>query len=96
VAISLMSNGVTLSLIVAGYYILINQFENHVIYPLVVRKIVGIPPILVIIALIVGYELAGLIGVIIAVPMAAVLVEFLDDVQKRKNVLQTKVARSES
>ena len=87
-----MSKGLTLALIVTGYYVLINQFENHVLYPLVVRKIVGIPPILVIIALIVGFELAGLLGVIIAVPMSAVLIEFLDDVEKRKRAVRAKTS----
>lgn len=90
IVIAFMSKGLTLALIVTGYYILINQFENHVLYPLVVRKIVGIPPILVIIALIIGFQLAGVWGIIISVPMSAVLVEFLDDLQKRKRVVPSR------
>jgi predicted PurR-regulated permease PerM len=83
-AIALSDGGVTLAFLVLGLYVIIQQFENHLIYPLVVRKIVGIPPILVILTLIIGLKLAGFIGVILSVPVAAVLVEILNDIEKKK------------
>ncbi|MBI4117922.1 MAG: AI-2E family transporter [Parcubacteria group bacterium] len=75
---------VPLGLMVMGLYAIIQQFENHLIYPLVVRKVVGVSPILVIIALIVGGELAGFLGLILAVPVAAALMELTADVQRGK------------
>ncbi len=78
------SAGVTSALFVAGLYLIIQQFENHLIYPLVVKKIVGVPPLLVILALIIGGQLAGFLGLLLAVPIAATLVEYFDDVEKRK------------
>jgi predicted PurR-regulated permease PerM len=83
-AVALSDGGVTLAFLVLGLYVIIQQFENHLIYPLVVRKIVGIPPILVILTLIIGLKLAGFIGVILSVPVAAILVEVLNDIEKRK------------
>ncbi len=83
-AIALSDGGVTLAFLVLGLYVIIQQFENHLIYPLVVRKIVGIPPILVILTLIIGLKLAGFIGVILSVPVAAVLIEVLNDIEKKK------------
>jgi len=74
----------TLGFMVIGLYLIIQQFENHLIYPLVVRKVVGVPPLLVIIALIVGGELAGFLGVLLSAPIAAVIIEFTDDIQKEK------------
>lgn len=74
----------TIGLAMIAFYVIIQQFENHLIYPLVVRKIVGVPPLLVIIALIVGWELAGFMGVLLAVPVAASLMELVDDLEKRK------------
>ena len=53
-----------------------------------VRKIVGIPPIIVIIALIVGVQLAGFLGLILAVPVATVLMELLSDYSKKKHVFR--------
>ncbi len=83
-AIALSDGGATLAFLVIGLYVIIQQFENHLIYPLVVRKIVGIPPILVILTLIIGLKLAGFIGVILSVPVAAILIEVLNDIEKKK------------
>ncbi len=84
VAIAFGVGGTTLGLAVAGFYLLVQQFENHLIYPLVVRKIVGVPPILVILALIIGFQLAGFLGVLISVPVVAAIMEFVDDIEKKK------------
>ena len=65
-------------------YVIIQQFENHLIYPIVVRKVVGVPPILVIIALLIGTKLGGFMGLILSVPFAAALMEFVNDLEKRK------------
>lgn len=73
-----------LGLMVLLLYVLVQQFENHLIYPLVVRKTVGVPPLLAIISLVVGAELGGLVGIILSVPFAAILVEYLNDVALRK------------
>ncbi|HEY4514643.1 MAG TPA: AI-2E family transporter [Candidatus Paceibacterota bacterium] len=74
----------SLGLMVIGLFIIIQQFENHLIYPLVVTKIVGIPPIIVIVALLIGGELAGILGVLLAVPLTTVLVELFNDLEKYK------------
>lgn len=76
--------GIPTGFMVLALYVIIQQFENHLIYPLVVRKVVGVSPILVIIALIVGGKLAGFLGLLLAVPVAAALVEFVDDIQREK------------
>jgi predicted PurR-regulated permease PerM len=44
-----------------------------------------VPPILVIIALIAGGQLAGMLGVLLSVPIAACVQEFVNDLQKRQN-----------
>ncbi|OHA39992.1 MAG: hypothetical protein A3G59_03660 [Candidatus Taylorbacteria bacterium RIFCSPLOWO2_12_FULL_47_20] len=77
-------SGLTGGILVAGLFLIIQQFENHLLYPLVVRKIVGVPPIIVIIALIIGVKVAGFIGIILSVPMAAILMEFLNDYEREK------------
>jgi predicted PurR-regulated permease PerM len=78
------NGGIPLGLIVAGLFIVVNQFESNLIYPLIVKKIVGIPPLLVIVALIAGYTLAGFLGVLLSVPVAAVVLELITDFDKRK------------
>lgn len=89
VIVAYSDGGVSLGLIVAGLFIVVNQFESNLIYPLIVKKIVGIPPLLVIVALIAGYTLAGFLGVLLSVPVAAVVLEFITDFDKRKRRVQT-------
>ncbi|MBI4088616.1 AI-2E family transporter [Candidatus Kaiserbacteria bacterium] len=84
VIVGFADGGVAIAAIVAGLYIVVNQFESNLIYPLIVKKIVGVPPLLVIVALIAGYTLAGFLGVLLSVPAAAVLLEFITDFDKRK------------
>ncbi len=84
VIVGFSDGGVAIAAIVAGLYIVVNQFESNLIYPLIVKKIVGIPPLLVIVALIAGYTLAGFLGAILSVPVSAVLLEFITDFDKRK------------
>jgi predicted PurR-regulated permease PerM len=88
VVVAFTSGGVTLALIVAGLFFVVNQFEAHLIYPLVVNKVVGIPPLLVILALIIGGSLAGFLGVLLSVPLAAATREFIADLEKRKRAHQ--------
>jgi len=76
--------GMSIALIVAGLYIVIQQLEGHLIYPLVVKKMVGIPPIISIVSLVIGGTLAGFLGVLVSVPVAAALMEFISDFEERK------------
>jgi len=84
VLIGFLDGGTSLGFMIIGLYVIIQQFENHLIYPLVVKKVVGVPPLMVIIALLVGAQLAGFLGIIIAVPIAAVLMEFANDMERKK------------
>lgn len=90
VVIAYTSGGVMLGAIVLGLYIVVNQFESNLIYPLIVKKVVGVPPLLVIVALIAGYTLAGFLGALLSVPAAAVLLELLNDFDKRKRKLKAR------
>jgi predicted PurR-regulated permease PerM len=87
---ALASGGITAGLLVTGLYLIVQQFENHLIYPLVVKKIVGVSPIIVIISLIIGAKLAGFLGVVLSVPVVSALMEFVDDIQKSKNMFWKK------
>ena len=76
--------GTTLLGVVALIYFIIGQLENHVLVPKVMNKLVGVPSVVVIIAFIIGAKLAGIWGVLLAVPVAAILMELADDIRKRK------------
>lgn len=88
------SGGLTLALLVLGLFIIVQQFENHLIYPLVVRKVVGVSPIIVILSLIIGAKLAGFLGALLSVPVTSVLMEFINDVQKEKDIIEHKTEQT--
>ena len=82
--LGILDGGFGVGLFVLGLYLVVQQIEAHAIYPLVVKKLVGVPPLLVIIALVAGAELAGIVGAILAVPVSVALMEYIDDVERRK------------
>jgi len=84
IMIAFVTGGTPLALFVVGLYVIVHQFENQLIYPLVVKKVVGVSPIVSILALAAGWQLAGFTGIILAVPIAAVIIEFFDDFEKDK------------
>lgn len=56
-----------------GWYTLIQQIEGNFLVPRVMRRAVGLSPLLTILALIIGGKLLGLVGALIAVPVAAAM-----------------------
>ncbi len=76
--------GLPTALLAGGGYLIINQIQGNLIYPLVVKRVVGVPPLLVILALIAGAQLAGFLGVLLSVPIAAALQELVSDIEKSK------------
>ncbi len=81
VLIGFADGGVTIGVLVIALYVIFQQFENHLIYPLVVTRVVGVPPLLIILALFIGFELAGFLGVILSVPVAATIQELARDIE---------------
>ena len=73
-----------LALLVILLYIVIQQLENYIIYPQVMKKTVGLNPIIIIVAMLIGAKLAGILGIILAVPVTAAIAEFLKDFQKKE------------
>lgn len=61
------------ALIVAIAYVAIQQLEASLLAPKIIGKAVGLSPVIVIIALLAGAKLMGLVGVLVAVPVAAII-----------------------
>jgi predicted PurR-regulated permease PerM len=95
IIMAFVGGGVTSAILVLSLFVIIQQFENHLIYPLVVNKVVGVSPIIVILALIIGAKLAGFLGVVLSVPMVSALMEFVDDIGKSKTLFWKKAEELE-
>jgi len=73
------------AILVLTAFILIQQVENNILTPILSRKIIGLSPVLVLIALAIGAQLWGILGAILVIPLAGILFEFLKEfLHKRK------------
>ena len=75
-----------LSLGVAAMFFVIHQTENHFIVPQVMRRAVGLNPLVVILAIAIGSRLLGLIGSLLAVPIAVVIQIIVTDVIEARKI----------
>ena len=89
-AFSYFSGGVSSAFMVATAYIIVHQFEVFLFAPLIIKKIVGLSPIVIILAALIGFELGSIWGVVLSIPVAVVIMEFLSDIEKNKNLARIK------
>ncbi len=71
-------------------YVVVQQIESYLITPLVMGKVVGLNPIVIILALLIGAKFGGILGMILAVPLAAVFAELLRDMIKKRKESEAK------
>ncbi len=70
-----------LGLLTLGLYVLIQQLENNLLVPKIMERAVNLHPLAVVLALLVGSELLGVAGALVAVPVTAALAVILDEVR---------------
>ena len=62
------------------FFIVYQQLENHLLQPLIFARTVKVNPLTVIIAILVGVELVGILGALLAIPVASMIQVILRDV----------------
>jgi predicted PurR-regulated permease PerM len=65
--------------LVVGWYLVVQGLEGMVLVPRIVGRSVGMHPVTVIVALLIGGDLLGFLGLLVAVPLAAVVQVFVRD-----------------
>ena len=73
-----------LAAFVAVLYYIIQLTENNVIVPKLMQKVVGLNPIVSIAVLMIGYNVAGLVGAILSIPVATAVSVFIRDIFDRR------------
>ena len=75
------------------FFVLYQQLENHVLQPIVYGRTVRLSPLAVLIAVLIGAELAGVIGALAAIPVAGTIqVILVDWLKHRRGALVEKPA----
>jgi len=88
-SVSYLSGGWSDAFMVAGAYLIIHEFEVFLFAPLLIKSIVGLSPIVIILSILIGFELGGVWGAILAIPLAVILMELLSDIEKEKVLART-------
>ena len=70
------------AVVVTLLYIIVQQFENYVVVPQVMKRAVQLNPVIIILALLVGLKLGGVLGAILAIPVATAIGVFVGDLMK--------------
>jgi predicted PurR-regulated permease PerM len=78
IIIALSQSPIT-AVIVIVIYIVVQQIENNFLVPKVMQRAVGLNPIITILAILIGVKLGGILGAIVAVPVATVINMLLGD-----------------
>ncbi|MBI4050804.1 MAG: AI-2E family transporter [Candidatus Doudnabacteria bacterium] len=68
-----------LALFVLILYIVVQQVENYVLVPKIMGRTVGANPVVILLAVLVGFNIAGILGMLLAVPIVAAVSAFLSD-----------------
>ncbi len=68
----------------AGFLLVLQKFDAYVLGPKILGDSVGLPPFWIIVSLLLGGEMFGIIGMIVAVPTFAVIMHFLDQVTEKR------------
>ena len=71
-------------------YVVIQQVENNIIVPQVMKKQVGLNPVIIIIVMLIGARLAGIIGLILAIPVATTISVIVKDFIQKSELPEIK------
>lgn len=69
----------TMGLLVLLLYVIIQQLENNILVPTIMRRAVGLNPIVSILVILVGVKIFGIIGAVLSIPVATVIAVFMSD-----------------
>lgn len=82
--IAALTTSTSLAIYTLIFFVIAEQFEANVLVPVLNQQIVGIHPVIVIVALLMGAEIGGILGIVIAVPAAGIFQEVVQQWSIRK------------
>ena len=70
----------TAGIVVLVFFVLYQQLENHLLQPLIFARTVKLDPLTVIVAILIAAELKGMLGALLAIPVASMIQVILRDI----------------
>ena len=79
-----LSHSLTAAIIVLVFYIVYQQIENHLLQPLIYGRTVRLSPLAILLSVLIGSQVAGVIGALAAIPVGGTIQILLDHWQKSR------------
>jgi len=95
VTIAALFNSFTAAIVILAYYILYQQIENYVVQPRIQANATNMSALLVFISVILGANFGGLLGALVAIPVAGCIRVFVLDYLESRNMLSPKTVSAE-
>lgn len=83
-----LSDGWIKAFIVVIAFTLIHQVEGNILSPILTKKLVGLPTVLVLLALAIGGEIFGFLGAVFSIPVAGIIYEFTKEFLEKKKEME--------
>jgi predicted PurR-regulated permease PerM len=84
VLVAIAAAGTTAAIVVGAFFVIYQQLENHVIQPLVYGRTVQLSPLAVLVSVLIGAQIAGVLGALGAIPVAGAIQVLLVDWRKHR------------
>jgi predicted PurR-regulated permease PerM len=78
--IAAFTHSVTAGIIVVVFFLVYQQLENHLLQPLIFSRTVQLNPLTVLLAILIAVELAGILGALLAIPVAGIIQIIVRDI----------------
>nr|WP_240948286.1 AI-2E family transporter [Planosporangium mesophilum] len=85
----------TAGIVVIVFFIVYQQLENHLLQPVILSRTVQLDPLTVVVSILIATELAGLLGALLAIPVAAMIQIVVRDVWRERRARRTPPAGAE-
>jgi predicted PurR-regulated permease PerM len=79
------THSVSAGIAVAIFFVIYQQLENHLLQPVILSRTVKLNPLAVLVAILIGVELAGILGTLLAIPVAGVIQVIVRDVYDHRS-----------
>lgn len=79
-----LSDSFTLGLYVILFFVIIQQLENHILIPFIIGKTMKVHPVVVLVSLLAGGQVAGFVGIVLSVPIAVLAQEIFYYLAEKK------------
>ena len=81
-----LTDSATAAAVVAAFFIVYQQLENHLLQPIVYGRTVRLSPLAILLSVLIGVEVAGIVGALLAIPVGGTINILLEHWRRRRGI----------